>query len=54
MGGYCEPKSSNKTTDDFHGNKWISDIEKSNSTYGEGYMKAKRKFNLNKPDKKHE
>jgi len=48
MGGYCEPKSSNSTVDNFHGNKWISDIEKSNHTYGEAYYKVKKKFNLSK------
>lgn len=49
MKGYCEPKSSNMTTDEFHGNKWISDIEKKTTAYGEGYWKAKKKFNLSKP-----
>jgi hypothetical protein len=48
MGGYCEPKSSNSTVDNFHGNKWVSDMEKSNHTYGEGYYKVKKKFNLSK------
>lgn len=52
MGGYCEPKSSNMTVDNFHGNKWISDIEKKGLNYGEGYWKAKHKFNLKKPGPK--
>lgn len=51
MKGYCEPKSSSNSCDSFHGTKWVSDMDKKNTSYSEMYCKVKKKFNLNKKDK---